>query len=199
MRLRRARYSLERQKRKNNIGMPRQKAIIIGVTASIAIYKACDIVRRLKEEAFSVSVVMTQEAGALISPVVFQSLSQNKVYRGLFDSPDAWEIEHVSLAEKADLVLVAPATANIIGKIASGICDDLLTCIICATKAPVLISPAMNENMYKNKITQANIGKLKALGYRFIEPKKGRLACGKIGLGCLAEVEAIVKEVKNNL
>jgi phosphopantothenoylcysteine decarboxylase / phosphopantothenate---cysteine ligase len=174
----------------------RAKNIILGVTASIAIYKACDIVRRLREQAFSVTVVMTAESEELIKPIVFRSLSGNKVYSGLFDAPGAWEIEHVSLAERCNLVLVAPATANIIGKIASGICDDLLTCVICATKAPVLIAPAMNENMYKNKIMQGNIQKLKSLGYRFIEPRKGVLACGKVGIGCLAEVETILKEVK---
>jgi len=182
-----------------SFNVARAKNIILGVTASIAIYKACDIVRKLKSEAFSVTVVMTAEAEELIKPVVFQSLSGNRVYRGLFAEPDAWEIEHVALAEKAGLVLVAPATANIIGKIANGICDDLLTCIICATKVPVLIAPAMNENMYKNKIVQANIKKLKSFGYRFIEPRIGELACGKIGIGCLAEVETIVKEVKKCL
>jgi len=97
------------------------------------------------------------------------------------------------------LILIAPATANIIAKIAAGTCDDLLTCIILATKAPVLIAPAMNENMYKNKITQENIAKLKRLGYRFIGPKEGRLACGDMGIGCLAEVEEIIKEVKKNI
>jgi phosphopantothenoylcysteine decarboxylase/phosphopantothenate--cysteine ligase len=179
--------------------MVKGKNIILGVTASIAIYKACDIIRRLRSEGFSVTVVLTPEAEEFIKPVLFQSLSGNKVYRGLFDGAEVWEIEHVSLAEKADLVLIAPATANIIGKVASGICDDLLTCVCCATKAPILISPAMNENMYKNRITQDNIKKLKSLGYRFIEPIKGRLACGKVGLGCLAEVETIIKEVKRAL
>ena len=179
--------------------MTREKNIILGVTASIAIYKACDIVRRLKDEGFSVTVVMTEEAEEFIRPIVFQTLSGNKVYRGLFDEPHSWEIEHVSLAKKADLVLIAPATANIIAKVSSGICDDLLTCIVSATKAAVLISPAMNENMYKNKITQENIKRLKSLGYRFIEPRVGRLACGEKGLGCLAEVETIIREVKKNI
>lgn len=179
--------------------MGKTKNIILAVTAGIAIYKACDIVRRLKEQGFSVTVVMTPEAEELIKPIVFQSLSGSKVYRGLFEETDNWEIEHVSLADKADLILIAPATANIIGKIASGISDDLLTCVVCATKAPVLIAPAMNENMYRNKITQGNIKKLKSLGYKFVEPRRGRLACAKIGLGCLAEVETIIKEVKKNL
>ena len=176
--------------------MGKTKNIILGVAASIAIYKACDIVRRLREQGFSVTVVMTPEAEELIKPIVFGSLSGNKVYCGLFEETDNWEIEHISLADKAGLILIAPATANIIGKIASGISDDLLTCVVCATKAPVLIAPAMNENMYRNKITQGNIKKLKSLGYKFVEPRRGRLACGKIGLGCLAEVETIIKEAK---
>lgn len=179
--------------------MAKNKNIILGVAASIAIYKACDIVRRLRGHNISVSVVMTKEAEELIKPIVFQSLSGNKVYRGMFQEPEEWEIEHIYLAEKADLILIAPATANIIGKIACGICDDLLTCVVCAAKAPVLIAPAMNENMFKNKITQENIQKLKRLGYRFIEPKIGRLACGKRGIGCLAEVDDIIKEVKQFL
>jgi len=176
-----------------------KKSIILGVTASIAIYKACEILRRLQDQSFSVSVVMTEEAKELIRPVVFQSLSGNRVYGSLFGDPDVWEIEHVSLAEKCDLILVAPATANIIGKIAGGICDDLLTCLICATRRPVVICPAMNESMYRNAIVQENIRKLKSHGYKFVEPIKGRLACGKVGMGCLAEVETIVKEVKRIL
>lgn len=179
--------------------MKKEKNIILGVSASIAIYKACDLVRRLKEEGFCVTVVMTQEAEQLIKRIVFQSLSGNKVYCGLFDEANEWEVEHISLAEKADLVLIAPATANIIAKISSGICDDLLSCIVSATKAKILISPAMNENMYLNKITQANINKLRSYGYKFIEPKKGRLVCGKIGVGCLADIETIVKEAKKIL
>lgn len=177
----------------------KNKNIILGVTASIAIYKSCDLTRRLKEEGFSVTVVMTQEAQELIRPVVFQSLSGNRVYCGMFDDRGSWEIEHIALAEKADLILIAPATANIIGKISSGVSDDLLTCVVAATGAKVLICPAMNENMYLNKITQENIKKLKSFGYKFVDPKKGRLACGKFGTGCLAEAETIIKEVKKNL
>jgi len=179
--------------------MSAKKEIILGVTASVAIYKACEILRTLKKSGFEVTVVMTEEAEKLVSPLLFQSLSGNKVYRGMFEESDAWQIEHVSLADKAGLVLIAPATANIIAKIANGICDDLLTCVVCATKAPVVICPAMNENMYKNKITRWNIKKLESLGYRLVEPKKGELACGKVGVGCLADTEAIIKEVKKAL
>lgn len=177
-----------------------EKNIILGVTASIAIYKACELVRTLKECGFTVKVIMTKEAEELIKPIVFASLSGNRVYRaGIFDEPDTWEIEHVSLAQEADLILIAPATANIIAKFAAGICDDLLTCTVCASKANVLIAPAMNEFMYNNKITQSNIAKLKSCGYKFIAPRKGMLACGKVGLGCLAETEEIVKAVKKIL
>ncbi|MDD4954066.1 MAG: flavoprotein [Candidatus Omnitrophica bacterium] len=179
--------------------MAKEKNIILGVTASIAIYKACDILRRLKEQGYSVTVVMTKEAQEFIRPIVFQSLSGGKVFSGLFEEAQEPEIEHISLAEKADLILVAPATANIIAKVACGICDDLLTCIICAADAPVVFAPAMNENMYKNKATQDNIRRINSLGYKCIEPRAGRLACGKFGAGCLAEVETIVKEVKKNL
>lgn len=179
--------------------MVAKKNIILGVTASIAIYKACDILRRLQENNFCVSVVMTREAEEFIRPVLFESLSGNRVYRGMFREPQAKGIEHVSLADKADLVLIAPATANIIAKISGGICDDLLSCVVCATKAPVLICPAMNDNMYRNKITQANIKKLESLGYRFVGPKRGTLACGKEGLGCLADIDEIIKEIKRVL
>ncbi|PIQ90270.1 MAG: hypothetical protein COV71_05285 [Candidatus Omnitrophica bacterium CG11_big_fil_rev_8_21_14_0_20_41_12] len=176
------------------------KNIILGVTASIAIYKACDLLRKLKVFGFNVQVVMTKEAEELIKPIVFQSLSGNRVYRaGIFEDQDTWEIEHISLADKADLILIAPATANIIAKLAAGICDDLLTCVVCASKAKVLVAPAMNENMYKNKITQSNIAKLKSCGYKFVGPVSGLLACGSAGIGCLAETEEIVKQVKNLL
>ena len=176
------------------------KNIILGVTASIAIYKSCDLIRALRECGLAVHVVMTLEAQELIKPVVFQSLSGNRVYSGgIFDALDTWDIEHISLAQKADLILIAPATANIIAKLAAGICDDLLSCTVCASKAQVLIAPAMNENMYNHKITQSNIAKLKFCGFKFIPPHKGLLACGVVGVGCLAETGQIVKEVKKLL
>jgi phosphopantothenoylcysteine decarboxylase / phosphopantothenate---cysteine ligase len=171
------------------------KEIILGVTGSVAIYKACELVRRLKEHNCNVTVVMTAEARQLIKPVLFQSLSGNKVYGDMFEQPEEWEVKHISLAEKADAVVVAPATANIIGKIASGICDDMLSCVVCATRAPVVVCPAMNEAMYRNPIVQENCKKLHRLGYFFVEPRKGKLACGKIGIGCLAEVDIIVRDV----
>jgi len=170
------------------------RCVVLGVTASIAAYKACDIVRRLREAGCDVRVVMSPEACELIQPLVFRVLSGNQVYQGLFDSPETWDVEHVSLAEEASLVLIAPATANCIAKISAGICDDMLTCVVAATRAPVLLCPAMNENMYRNRITQENIKRLKSLGYGFIGPQTGRLACGKVGTGCLSDVDVIVKQ-----
>ena len=198
------------------------KNIILGVTASIAIYKACEIVRQLLREAFCINVVMTDNATELVSPQLFACLTNGwvhptpfpegkpvnrpgscDVYNQMFMHPEDWQrdwgIEHIALAKQADLVLIAPATANIIGKITNGIADDLLTTTVMATRAPVLIAPAMNEGMYKNKIVQSNIQKLKQLGYKFIEPQKGRLACGDVGIGHLAEVDAIITAVKQYL
>lgn len=179
--------------------MQKNKQVVLGVTASVAIYKACELVRRLRDKNFSVTVVMTEDAKRFILPQLFEAVSGNKVYSGMFEESVEWDIQHVSLAQKADLVLIAPATANCIAKIAAGICDDLLTCVVCATAAPVAVCPAMNEQMFLNKITQGNIQKLVKLGYHFVQPRKGNLACGKAGIGCLAEVEAIVKEAQRLL
>ena len=176
-----------------------KKEIILGVTASIAAYKACEIIRSLKEEGFEVTVIMTEEAREFITPLTLASLSRNKVYSQMFSDPQDWEIEHISLADKADLILIAPATANIIAKLACGLGDDLLSSCVLAAKAPVLIAPAMNFNMFRHKLTQENIAKLKKIGYKFIGPEKGKLADGRVGIGHLASVEEIVKEVKKVL
>lgn len=176
-----------------------KKEIILGVTASIASFKACEIIRSLKEDGFNLTVLMTKDAKEFITALSLAGLSRNKVYSEMFADPEAWDIEHISLADKANLILLAPATANMINKLACGICDDLISCTVLAAKAPVLIAPAMNTNMYEHKITQENIAKLKKIGYRFIGPEKGKLATGKIGIGHLADVEDIVKEVKRIL
>lgn len=176
------------------------KNIIIGITGSIAAYKACDIIRRLRDKKFSVTVIMTKDAEEFITPLTLQALSGNRVYRDLFELvDDEYSVEHVSLADKADLILVAPATANIIGKVANGLCDDLLTCVIMAADVPVAFAPAMNDRMYKNKILQENIAKLKKLRYKFIGPAKGKLADGRVGLGRLADIDTIVKEAIKNV
>lgn len=172
------------------------KTVVLGVSGGIAAYKACDIVSKLRKEDINVNVIMTKHAAEFVSALTFQSLSQNSVAVDMFDQVENWDIEHISLAKKADVFLIAPATANIIGKIANGIADDMLSTTVMATKAPVLIAPAMNTNMYENTITQTNISKLKSLDYKFIEPGYGRLACGDIGQGKLADTDLIVDSVK---
>ena len=172
------------------------KTVVLGVSGGIAAYKACDIVSKLRKEDINVNVIMTKHAAEFVSALTFQSLSQNSVAVDMFDQVENWDIEHISLAKKADVFLIAPATANIIGKIANGIADDMLSTTVMATKAPVLIAPAMNTNMYENTMTQTNIPKLKSLDYKFIEPRYGRLACGDIGEGKLADTDLIVDSVK---
>ena len=176
--------------------MEEKKRIILGVTGSIAAYKSAEIIRRLCDGNFRVSVVMTESAEKFITPLTLSRLSQEQVYCSMFDQPvNPWDGSHVDLAGSADVFLIAPATANIIGKIATGIADDLLSCVAMATKAPIVIAPAMNCNMYSNKIVQDNISKLKDLGINFVEPEEGSLACGVEGVGRLASVEEIINKV----
>ena len=176
--------------------MVKQKRVILGVTGSIAAYKSAEIIRGLIEKGLKVSVIMTKEAEHFITPLTLASLSGEKVYRKMFSKKDDSEgISHIALAQEADVFLIAPATANIIGKLANGIADDLLTCIALATKAPILIAPAMNTNMYQNKIVQENCRKLKKYGMQFIDPVRGKLACGTTGKGHIADEATIVKSV----
>ncbi len=174
------------------------KNILIGVSGGIACYKVCDVVSRLKKLNSNVDVIMTKSAVEFVSPLTFQTLSQNFVYVDMFKEPKTFEVEHISLAKKADIVLIAPATGDIIGKIASGIADDMLTTVIMATRAKVIFAPAMNMNMYTNPIVQDNIKKLSEMGYEFIKPGKGRLACGDYGEGKMAEPEIIVDYILNS-
>ena len=176
--------------KKNN-----QKLVVLAVTASIAAYKACEVIRALQKKQIDVTVIMTEASKKFITPLSLASLSGRRVYSDMFADSSDWEMEHISLAQKADLFLVAPATANIIGKMAHGIADDLVSCVALTTKAPIVIAPAMNTAMYQNKIVQENIEKLKARGIKFIDPIKGKLACGTTGEGHLAEVDTIVKKV----
>lgn len=180
-----------------------EKNIILGVTGSIAAYRACDIASGLKKQGFSVTCIMTKEAKEFITSLSLQTLSGNKVYSDMFSSPSAkpeeWSPLHTSLADSADLILIVPATANIIGKIANGICDDLLSSIIISSKAKVVFAPAMNENMYAHKSVKKNIKTLENLGYKFIGPKKGRLACGCVGMGHIADTDEIIGETKRLL
>ena len=174
-----------------------KKEVIIGVTASVACYKALDVISGLRKLGINVTVILTKEAEEFIKPILFQAVSGTRVItHDMFRSPDEWDVAHVSLAEKAACVAIIPATANIIAKIASGMCDDMLTCVVCAARAPVLLAPAMNDAMYNNKIVRENISKLKKLGYHFTGPIKGRLACGAEGMGHIQDSEVIIKEVK---
>lgn len=174
------------------------KNILLGVTGSIAAYKAADIANTLKKKGFNVDVIMTKNATEFITPLTLETLSKNPVYYDSFEQKTEFEVEHIALAKKADICLIAPATANIIGKIASGIADDLLTTTVMAIHSkPIIICPAMNTNMYENPIVQQNILKLSELGYLFIEPKESLLACGDLGKGALADVEEIISFIEN--
>lgn len=177
------------------------KNVVLGVTGGVAAYKALDVISRLKKNGFNVDVIMTKSAAEFVTPLSFQSLSGNPVITDMFDEPKAWEIQHISLAKKADLLIVVPATANIIGKVANGIADDMLstTIMAAALRCPVVFAPAMNTYMYENPIVQDNINKLKDYGYSFIEPESGRLACGDTGKGKLCDTEMISEIISSKL
>ena len=170
--------------------------IVIGITGGIAAYKACGVISYLKSEGANVDVIMTKNACEFISPLTIETLAKSKVITDMFKRPDYIEVEHISLATKADLFLIIPATANIIGKVACGIGDDMLSTTIMATKVPVIFVPAMNTNMYENKIVQDNIKKLESYGYKFIEPDVGKLACGVIDKGKMPKTKKIIDYVK---
>ncbi|OAA82718.1 bifunctional phosphopantothenoylcysteine decarboxylase/phosphopantothenate--cysteine ligase CoaBC [Clostridium ljungdahlii] len=176
-----------------------KKTVVIGVTGGIAAYKALDVISKLKKKDFDINVIMTKSAAKFVTPLTFQTLSQNIVHTDMFEEPRAFEIQHISLAKKADLVAIVPATANIIGKVSSGVADDLLTTTIMATKAPVIFAPAMNTNMYSNPILQDNINKLMKFGYEFIKPAVGRLACGDSGEGKLPDADFIARVIESML
>ncbi len=175
--------------------MLKGKKIVLGVSGGIAAYKACELVSRLKKLEAEVHVIMTDSAARFVTPLTFQSLTLNQVAVDMFEAPKYWEIEHISLAKLADVFVIAPATANIIGKLANGIADDMLTTTAMATKAQVIIAPAMNTNMYDNPVVQRNIKLLKELGYSFAEPEEGRLACGDVGKGKMADPAVIEKAI----
>ena len=178
--------------------MPRKK-IILGLTGSIACYMACDLVNRLVESHHQVRCVMTEEAQEFVRPLTFEVLSRQKVYTGLFDGDQTLGPLHTALAQWADLVLISPCSANLIGKLAHGIYDDLLTCVVSATQARVMLCPAMSDVMYRQSPVQMNIASLKKLGCHFVGPVKGHLTCNIEGLGHVATTEEIVTAVKRLL
>jgi phosphopantothenoylcysteine decarboxylase/phosphopantothenate--cysteine ligase len=172
------------------------KTVVLGVTGSIAAYKAAELSSRLTQAGVNVDVVMTESAQKLISPVTFRSLTHRPVATSMWETSEEHSINHISLAQSADVLLIAPATANMIAKIACGIADDLLSATVLATKAPVIVAPAMNVNMYLNPATQANLETLKKRGFMIVEPGTGRLACDVIGKGRLADTAQIIGAIR---
>ncbi len=179
--------------------MLRNKSIVLGVTGSIAAYKAAEIASQLTQSGAKVNVILTEEAIQFVSPVTFRAITGSPVVTEMFDSASEFSIEHVSLAKGADIVVIAPATANIIAKLAAGIADDMLCGTVLATRAPVLIAPAMETNMYTNAVTQDNVSKLKARGFVIIGPVRGWLASGREGLGRLADINDIMGSIRQLL
>ena len=174
------------------------KNILVGVTGGIAAYKSAGIVSLLKKKGYNVKVVMTENATKIIGPLTLETLSRNRIYVDMWDSNPHYEVEHISLADWADMVLIAPATYNIIGKVANGIADDMLTTILAAVsvRKPVFFALAMNVNMYENPILKENINKLNSFGYRFIDAEEGLLACNYSAKGRMSEPEDIVEEIE---
>ncbi|MBR7111024.1 MAG: bifunctional phosphopantothenoylcysteine decarboxylase/phosphopantothenate--cysteine ligase CoaBC [Clostridia bacterium] len=179
--------------------MLKGKKIVLGVSGGIAVYKACDLCSKLVSRGAEVKVIMTKNATEFVSPLTFEVLSKNPVTSNMWDRNRQWEVEHISLAEWADIFVLAPATANLIAKVAQGVCDDMLTTTLCATKAKVMVCPAMNVNMYNNPVVQENMKKLLGMGYLFVDSEEGRLACGTVGKGRLAGTDVILSEIENVL
>ena len=179
--------------------MIKGKNIVIGITGGIACYKACEVITHLVREGANVEVIMTKNATEFITPLTIETLSKHKVVVDMFEKKEHIEVEHISLARKADLIAVVPATANIIGKVANGIADDMLSTTIMATRARVVFAPAMNNEMYNNIIVQDNIAKLRKYGYDFVEPIEGNLACGYRAIGKLANKETIIAKIQKLL
>jgi phosphopantothenoylcysteine decarboxylase/phosphopantothenate--cysteine ligase len=180
-------------------GQTSQRTVVLGVSGGIACYKSVELVRLLVKEGFAVQVIMTRGAMQFVTPLTFQTLSGRPVASETFDLTQESEIGHINLADSADVFVIAPATANVIGKIAAGIADDLLTTVIMATRAPVLIAPAMNVHMYANAILQENVRRLRRVGYHIMEPAEGYLACGYEGSGRLPDPQKIVEEIQRLL
>lgn len=170
--------------------------VLLGVTGSIAAYKACELARLFVKDGHDLHVVMTQAATRFVAPLTFRTLSRNPVSLDMFDEPDEWVPGHISLAERAALLVIAPCTANVIAKLAHGLADDMLTATALATRAPLLVAPAMNTGMWEHPATQANLATLAARGTRFADAGIGDLACGTSGKGRMAEASDIFKAAR---
>jgi phosphopantothenoylcysteine decarboxylase / phosphopantothenate---cysteine ligase len=179
--------------------MVKDKTVVLGVTGSIAAYKAAELASKLTQAGAKVDVVMTKCATEFVTPLTFRSITHRPVATDMFANPDEYDIEHIALAERAEVMVIAPATANIMAKLAAGIADDMLCCTVLATKAPVVLAPAMNVHMWENAITQENLTKLRNRGFKIVEPGYGALACGETGKGRLADVEDILAAIRRIL
>ncbi len=175
------------------------KCAVLGVTGGIAAYKACELASRLRKAGADVFVIMTENACEFVRPLTFETLTNHPVVTDTFARPETWEVEHIALAKRADVFVIAPATANILAKMACGIADDMLSTTVLATKAPVLIAPAMNTGMWENPATQQNVETLRSRGVRFVGPEGGYLACGDSGTGRMSEPEAIFAQIEKIL
>lgn len=173
-----------------------KKCVLIAVTSSIAAYKSVQLVSDLIKKGYDVEVMMSKNATQFIQPLTFSSLTKHKTYVDTFDRVTHYEVEHISLAKKADVVLIAPASANVIAKVAHGICDDMLTTTFLASNAPKIIAPAMNTQMYENPITQDNLKRCQKYGMKIVEPESGRLACNDIGKGKLASIDLLIEAIE---
>src|SRR3954470_12381211 len=175
------------------------REIILAICGGIAAYKVADVCSKLVQLGAGVTVCMTAEAQRFVTPLTFEALSARKVRTGTFDLVDTSDPQHIGLTERADLMLVAPATNNVIAKVAHGLCDDLISLMVCAAACPVVFAPAMNNRMWDHPVARENVAKLAGLGYRFIGPDSGWLACRNVGVGRLSEPKKIVEEVTRML
>ena len=169
--------------------------VVLGVTGGIAVYKVCEVVSRLRKSGANVHVIMTKNATEFVAPLTFETLSNNPVVTDTFARPETWEVEHIALAKRAEVFVIAPATANCLAKMACGIADDMLTTTVLATKAPILVAPAMNTGMWTAEATRQNVETLKGRGVHFVGPDSGMLACGDSGAGRMSEPAQIVEAI----
>lgn len=179
--------------------MLKNKTIVLGITGGIAAYKAADIASKLTQAGAGVDTVMTESATKFITALTLRNITGRPVVTDMYELNSEYNEEHIALAEAADVVVIAPATANTIARLAAGIADNMLGCVVLATEAPIIIAPAMNDVMYKNPITQENLSKLKARGFTIIEPEYGRLASGQMGQGRLPETARIIEVIEKAL
>jgi phosphopantothenoylcysteine decarboxylase/phosphopantothenate--cysteine ligase len=190
---------IESEGRGKGVFMLKGRTIVLGITGGIAAYKAVDLASKLTQAGAKVETVMTEAAQKLVTPLTLRNITHRQVVTDMFEMASEYSVEHIALAEAADAVIIAPATANTIARLAAGIADNMLGCIVLATKAPVIIAPSMNDIMYRNAVTQENIGKLKARGFTVIEPEYGRLASGKMGKGRLPETSKLIEAIERAL